>query len=189
MAKRTVTFAGDTTCPHCKKAHEVELSQEIAVPVVTLQAEPGEDLPGVSSKLDAIGHKVDDLCTRFPEMCNQVTAVEKKLETLAQPSHPAPTADLLRHWEGCPECKAGWEALQGKIQLEATQGMVPSGKVGEEAEKLGYKKPAAEEKPPSIVAEEKPEPTAADSGEAKAATETEPAESGKGTLAFLHRKH
>jgi hypothetical protein len=86
-------------CEHCGK------------PVVIPDSISKEDVTAIIK--EALGGQLGDFCSRFPELCQQVNGLQKKINNIeaATTSHPTPTENLLQIWASCPDCRPKAERL------------------------------------------------------------------------------
>lgn len=118
-------------CPHCSK------------PII-------DDTPDlVAEALKPLTEAVRGLPSQFPQPSEQPARLMEVLESVAQagqhmettarnwaaqqqaearaqaaPSHPAPTPELIEHWNACTDCAPAWQKIWDGIAGAARKGYV-----------------------------------------------------------------
>ncbi len=133
-------------CPHCQKPilSESVTSEEMAVAFKDFGKQLESQWPKAPPPPDLkpLETKVDDLCSKFPDLCNRVDALTEQTKPKEEKGHFKPTPEAVKQWESCPDCKPEWDKRKGEIEAEARKGYVPK-----EEEKAKEIPPPAEVKP------------------------------------------
>lgn len=146
-------------CPHCQKPilSESVTSNEMAAALKDFGKQLESQWPKAPPPPDLkpLETKVDDLCSKFPDLCNRVDALAGQITPTGEipQGHYKPTAEAVKQWESCPDCKPEWDKRKAEIEAEARKGYVPALKEEEKPKEPANKVVAPPIAPPA------PEPT------------------------------
>lgn len=117
-------------CTHCGKPVTVDILDErdvrdILKPVLDSTAGLAEQL----SKSRALPDEVVVTLGRVAAAGESMEQAAQELNTAKEKAggdgHIRPTTELLENWEGCKDCKPGWDVIKGKVAAEARVGYIP----------------------------------------------------------------
>jgi hypothetical protein len=127
-------------CVHCGKPNQVDILDERDIrdmlrPLLDSTAGLGEavgaikNLPEQLSKGQALPANLADTLTKVATAGENMERAAQELNAAREQAntatHPAPTMELIEHWQGCPDCKPGWDEIKGKVAEEARKGYIP----------------------------------------------------------------
>lgn len=143
-------------CPHCQKPilSESVTSEEMATALKDFGKQLESQWPKTPPPdLKPLETKVDDLCSKFPDLCKRVDALTEQIKPKEEKGHYKPTPEAVKQWELCPDCKPEWDKRKGEIEAEARKGYVAAPKEEEKPKEAANKIVAPPIAPPA------PEPT------------------------------